>query len=90
MGPTCTKEDTTFLVHLNETREANLFASWMYAADEISEVIEKHWPAIEVLVKEGLKAVVEHLRIGPISIIPHPKFDTKFSPWRSGPCIPHI
>ena len=36
--------------------------------------------AIEVLVKEHSKAVVEHLRIGPISIIPHPKFDTKFSP----------
>ena len=36
--------------------------------------------AIEVLVKEHSKAVVEHLRIGPISIIPHLKFDTKFSP----------
>ena len=46
--------------------------------------------AIEVLVKEDFKDVVEHLRIGPISIIPQPKFDTKFNPWRSGPCIPHI
>ena len=36
--------------------------------------------AIEVMVKDDFKAVVEHLRIGPISIIPQPKFDTKFSP----------